>query len=257
MAYKIIFFDIDGTITNHEDGSISSKTKEAIKALKSKGLRVVAATGRPLSMCNEIRELGIDTFITANGAYVKHDDKVIHKVPMDKKIVQEVVEFAKAENRGLSFYSEDFYMNGINDIHIFRALKDTLSLNDYPKINELIFKEEIYLMCLFADDEMVEKFIHKFPHLSFRRWHPFVLNVLQEDISKSLAIIKTLEYFNINKSEAIAFGDGENDIDMLELVGLGIAMGNGTDSLKKAADFVTHNSSEDGIAYALKKFGVI
>jgi Cof subfamily protein (haloacid dehalogenase superfamily) len=257
MEYKIVFFDIDGTITNHEDGSISSKTKEAIKALKHKGLKIVAATGRPLSMCNEVRELGIDIFITANGAYVKHDSRVIHKVPMDKSIVQEVVEYANEKNHGLSFYSEDFCMNGVKDDNILRALKDTLSLNDYPAINELIFNHEVYLMCLFADDEMVEKFIHKFPHLSFKRWHPFVLNVLQEDISKSLAIIKTLEYFNINKSEAIAFGDGENDIDMLELVGLGIAMGNGTDSLKKVADFVTRNSSEDGIAYALKKFGVI
>ncbi|WEG18870.1 Cof-type HAD-IIB family hydrolase [Alkalihalophilus pseudofirmus] len=257
MDYKIVFLDIDGTITNHEDGSISSKTKEAIKALKHKGLKIVAATGRPLSMCNEIRELGIDTFITANGAYVKHDDKVLHKVQMDKNIVREVVEYAKAENHGLSFYSENFYMNGIKDDNILRALKETLSLNHYPEINQLFHNDEIYLMCLFADDEMLEKYIHKFPHLSFRRWHPFILNVLQEDISKSLAIFKTLEYFKIDKSEAIAFGDGENDIDMLELAGLGIAMGNGTDSLKKVADFVTLNSSEDGIAYALKKFGVI
>ena len=87
MVYKIVFFDVDGTITNFEDGSISNSTKEAIKVLKEKGLEVVAATGRPLSMCNEIEELGIDTFITANGAYVKHNEKVIHKVPMDKRIV--------------------------------------------------------------------------------------------------------------------------------------------------------------------------
>ena len=80
---------------------------------------------------------------------------------------------------------------------------------------------------------------------------------MQEDISKSLAIIKVLEYFNLDKSEAIAFGDGENDIDMLELVGLGIAMENGYENLKKVADFVTKKSSEDGIAFALKKFGVI
>jgi len=70
MSYKIAFFDIDGTITNHEDGSIPHSTIEAIKALKNKGIRVVAATGRPLSMCKEIQELGIETFITANGGYV-------------------------------------------------------------------------------------------------------------------------------------------------------------------------------------------
>jgi hydroxymethylpyrimidine pyrophosphatase-like HAD family hydrolase len=84
-----------------------------------------------------------------------------------------------------------------------------------------------------------------------------VLNVLQEEVSNSIAILKVLEYFGVNNSEDIAFGDGENDIDMLELVGLGIAMGNGSEKLKKMADFVTKKSSEDGIAFALKKYGII
>lgn len=257
MDYKIVFFDVDGTITNHEDGSISDNTKEAIKALKNKGLRVVAATGRPLSMCKEIKELGIETFITANGAYVKHDQMVIHKVPVDKKITQEVFEFASTENQGLSFFTEDFCMNGVKNTETFKALKATLSLNDYPATNHLIYNQEVYLMCLYANDETVEKYIQRFPHLTFKRWHPFVLNVLQEEVSKSLAILKVLKYFDIDKSEAIAFGDGENDIDMLELVGLGIAMGNGNENLKKVADFVTKRSSEDGIDFALKKFGII
>ena len=66
-----------------------------------------------------------------------------------------------------------------------------------------------------------------------------------------------LELFGIDQSDAIAFGDGENDIDMLEFVGFGIAMGNAKESLKNVADFVTKKSSEDGIEYALKKFEII
>jgi Cof subfamily protein (haloacid dehalogenase superfamily) len=257
MDYKIIFFDVDGTITHHEDGSISNKTKDAIKAVKNKGIKVVAATGRPLSMCEEILELGIDTFITANGAYVKHNQEVIHKVPMDKDIIREVTEFASKENHALSFYAEDFSMNGVIGTDILKALQETLSLNEYPAINQLIYHQEVFLMCLFATDETVEKYIHKFPYLTFKRWHPFVLNVLQEEVSKSLAIEKVLKYFSIDKSEAIAFGDGENDIDMLETVGLGIAMGNGNEKLKNVADFITKKSGEDGIEFALKKYGII
>jgi len=95
MAYKIVFFDVDGTITHQEDGSISTNTKEAIKALINKGIKVVAATGRPLSMCEEIRELGIDTFITANGANeytlshsngVKVDKFRFHSAPLFDEI---------------------------------------------------------------------------------------------------------------------------------------------------------------------------
>jgi HAD superfamily hydrolase (TIGR01484 family) len=76
MKYKIVFFDIDGTITHHENGSIPDKTKDSILALKNKRFKLVAATGRPLSVCQEIRDLGIDTFITANGGYVRHREEV-------------------------------------------------------------------------------------------------------------------------------------------------------------------------------------
>ncbi|KOS71468.1 HAD family hydrolase [Lysinibacillus contaminans] len=257
MGYKIVFFDVDGTITHHEDGNIPYSTIEAIKKLKRKGIKVVAATGRPLSMCKELQELGIETFITANGGYVKHNQEVIHKVPMDKSIIQEVMAFAKLQNNGLSFYTEEFSMNGVIETEILKALKETLSLNDYPEIYHLLHNQEVFLLCLFANDETVDKYIHKFPHLTFKRWHPYVLNVLKEDVSKSLAILKTLEFFGIDKSDAIAFGDGENDIDMLELVGFGIAMGNAKETLKNVADFVTKKSSENGIEYALKKFEII
>lgn len=257
MDYKIIFFDVDGTITNYEDGSIHPTTKEAIGCLKRKGIKVVAATGRPLSMCKELEELGIETFITANGGYVKHKQEVIHKVPMDKTVIQEVVDFANIENNGLSFYTEGFHMNGVKENEILIALQETLSLNDYPATVGQIYDEEVFLMCLFANDETVGKYKNHFPYLTFKRWHPYVLNVLQEDVSKSLAMKKTLAYFGINPSEAIAFGDGENDIDMLEYVGLGVAMGNGSEQLKRIADFVTKQSKDGGIDYALKKFGII
>jgi Cof subfamily protein (haloacid dehalogenase superfamily) len=257
QGYKIVFFDVDGTITNHEDGSIPYSTIESIKLLKSQGIKIVAATGRPLSMCKELEQLGIETFITANGGYVKHNQEIIHKVPMDKKIIKEVIEFAKKENTGLSFYTEELSMNDIKGNEILSALKDTLYLEDYPTINPLIHEQEIYLLCLFAKDETVEKYKIKFPYLTFKRWHPYILNVLQKDVSKSLAILKTLAFFGIEKSEAIAFGDGDNDIDMLEMVGLGIAMGNGSEKLKEVADFVTRKSNEDGIRYALTKFKII
>lgn len=165
--------------------------------------------------------------------------------------------FSKLQNKGLSFYTEEFSMNGVTETEILRALKETLSLNDYPETNPLLHNQEVFLLCLLANDEAVDKYIRKLPHLTFKRWHPYVLNVLKEDVSKSLAIMKTLEFFGIDKSEAIAFGDGENDIDMLELVGIGIAMGNANETLKNVADFVTKKSSEDGIEYALKKFEII
>jgi Cof subfamily protein (haloacid dehalogenase superfamily) len=257
MRYKIVFFDVDGTITLHEDGSISEQTKEVILRLKKQGIRVAAATGRPLSLCRELEELGIDTFVTANGGYVKHLDQVIHKVTLDPQVIRDVAAFSQAENHGLSFFTEEFSTNGVQSEEILQILKETLAFTDYPPFYSDIHEQEVFLMCLYANEKMMEKYIHAFPHLCFQRWHPFIANVLQEEISKSLAIMKVLEFFEIEPSEMIAFGDGNNDIDMLELAGLGIAMGNGTDRLKEIADFVTLKSSEDGIGYALKKYGIL
>ncbi|MDQ0914621.1 hydroxymethylpyrimidine pyrophosphatase-like HAD family hydrolase [Paenibacillus sp. V4I5] len=113
-------------------------------------------------------------------------------------------------------------------------------------------------MCLYADESEARKFIDNFPQLRFVRFHSYVMNILEKQVvSKSEAIKKVLDYYNIAVSNSIAFGDGGNDLDMLEFVGLGIAMGNGEERLKQMADFVTKKASEDGIHYALTKFGVI
>jgi Cof subfamily protein (haloacid dehalogenase superfamily) len=257
MDCKMVFFDVDGTLTSHEDGRIPEDTRAAIRALQRNGIKVGAATGRPLSMCRELSQLGIDTVITANGGYAKHKDEVIHKLPMKLDYLRDVFEFAQMQNHGLSFYTEDFCMNGVQDAEILRALKETLFLSEYPAVNPLIYTEEVYLMCLYGTDDMASTYIEKFPHLSFRRWHPYVLSVLQEEVSKSVAILKVIRHLGIAASEVVAFGDGENDIDMLDMAGLGIAMGNAGDRLKQSADFVTRSSSEGGIEYALKKYGII
>jgi len=80
---------------------------------------------------------------------------------------------------------------------------------------------------------------------------------LQHDVSKSIAVHAVLEYFGLSPEEALAFGDGDNDIDMLEKVGFGIAMGNGSKALKNIANFVTKKSTEDGIDYALRELQII
>lgn len=257
MNYKIVFFDVDGTLINYEDGCIPTSTKNAIQTLKSKGVKLVAATGRPLSMCKDLLNIGIETFITANGAFTKHQDEVIHKIPLPKHIVHSVKEFAEENKQSLTFFTEELTMNGIQSLPTFKAMSETLSLLEYPKFHEENLNEEIYLMCIYAGEEIIREYAIQFPDLIFQRWHPHIVNVLNEEVSKSIAIKEVLKYFNIHYSEAIAFGDGDNDFDMLEMVGYGISMGNGSDKLKKSADFVTKKSIEDGIEFALRYLQLI
>lgn len=257
--YKVVFFDVDGTLLSETNRKMLLSTKIAIRKLIEKGIKVVVTTGRPFSLCKEFQDLGIDMFISANGAFIKHNESVIHKSVLSIETVRGVSDFAETHGHGISYFTELFSMNGIgsDDDRILKALKETLNLKQYPeKLRSL--SEEIYCLCLYADDNEAQKFIRNFPRLRFQRFHSYVLNVLEEsEVSKSVAIKRVLEYLNICKSEAIAFGDGSNDIDMLEYVGLGIAMGNGEERLKQNADFVTKKASESGISYALEKLGVI
>lgn len=257
MGTKIVFFDVDGTLVNYEDGRMQESTRTAIQQLKNKGIHIVAATGRPLSMCQDLRNVGIETFITANGAYVKHQDQVIHKIPVAKEVVQVVKAFADENKQSLSFFTETLSMNNVQVEETLKAMKETLSLQEFPVINEDIVTQEVYLMCLYGDKDVEKKYTSAFPHLLFKRWHPNITNVLQHDVSKSIAVQAVLEYFDLSPEEALAFGDGDNDIDMLEQVGFGVAMGNGSEALKNIANFVTKKSTEDGIDYALRELKII
>ncbi|MCL1701844.1 Cof-type HAD-IIB family hydrolase [Lysinibacillus sp. Bpr_S20] len=257
MDYKIVFFDVDGTLVNYEDGCMEESTRNAIQQLKSKGIHIVAATGRPLSMCQDLRNVGIETFITANGAYAKHQDQVIHKIPVAQEIVQAVKAFADENKQSLSFFTEQLSMNNVREKETLKAMQETLSLQEFPVINEDIVTQEVYLMCLYGDEDIEKKYTSTFPHVLFKRWHPYITNVLQHDVSKSIAIQAVLDYFDLSPEDALAFGDGDNDIDMLEQVGFGIAMGNGSEALKNVANYVTKKSTEGGIDYALRELQII
>ena len=257
MSYKIVFFDIDGTLTSHLDGSILQVTKDAIQQLLSNGIKVVAATGRPQSMCDEIRALGIETFISANGALATHQDRIIHKVSVPKATIHDVHQFALREQHTLSFFTDSYYVNGVKNEKILHTLGELYFLKEFPPSHPQIEEEDVCLICLFGDEVIEEKFAKQFPELTLQRWHPYVSNLLHCEVSKSNAIKTVLEHFQIDRSEAIAFGDGDNDIDMLEYVGFGIAMANGGEKVKKVADFITKPSCENGIQLALQKLGLI
>lgn len=252
-----MFFDVDGTLIDYKTGIISDSTKTAIQQLKNKGIHIVAATGRPLSMCKELEQLGIHTFITANGAYVKHQNEVIYKSVLDKQSVTNITSRAKQNGQALTYFTEGLFYNGIKTSETLQALEQTLSLKYYPEIDANIAENEVYLMCLYGPPKALETYKKTYPNLIFQQWHPYISNVLQSDVSKSIAAKAVLDYFQIRAEEAIAFGDGENDIDLLQLVGLGIAMGNGHEKLKQVANFITKDCDQDGIEFALHQLQII
>lgn len=256
---KIVFMDVDGTLLSEKDRSLSPSTEDSIRKLVQRGIEVMLVTGRPYNLCRDFRKLGIDTMNSANGALIKSGEEVIHKSVLSTRMVREISEFAELNGSSISYFTESFEMNGLctRDVRVTDALRDTLGLMGSPlSISSL--DQEVYCICLYADQAEAEKFHSRFPALKFVRFHPYVSNVLEEnEVSKSIAAGKVLDHLNISKEEAMAFGDGDNDIDLLEYVGLGIAMGNGGERVKQSADYITLRASEDGITHALRKFKII
>ena len=105
--------------------------------------------------------------------------------------------------------------------------------------------------------EQEQEILQQMPHCQYTRWHDLAIDIIPQNGGKQNGILEVLKNYHISIDETMAFGDGHNDIDMLKLVNIGIAMGNANDEVKEAADEVTDNIDHDGIYKALKKHHLI
>ena len=99
--------------------------------------------------------------------------------------------------------------------------------------------DTVYLVNLFAEDETVLRVMERLPHCRMTRWNPYGVDIIAKGGGKEKGMERLMEYFRIAREETIAFGDGENDMEMLEYAGIGVAMGNAEEKVKACADYVT------------------
>ena len=116
---------------------------------------------------------------------------------------------------------------------------------------------KIYQACVYANDEQEKELMKRLQYCKTTRWHEYGIDLISISGGKDIGIGHVLDYYGIKRSECMAFGDGENDEDMLKFAGSGVAMGNAADSTKDSADYVTEDIDHDGIYHALKKYEVI
>lgn len=268
MKKYLIACDLDGTLLN-KDSMVSNKTKTYLKSLSALGHKVVIATGRPFRGCyNFYEELELDTpIITDNGGAIENPKdkdfkKIAIKIP--KRIVEKVFNFAEA-HIVTAFYSVD------NGLYVY---KPTERLNWLYHQNEDTFFVEgpftapglpepsgmMYIVeAKFKDafGQFIENETDEI--LTFRDWGSDAKNaifeVYQKKTSKSEAVELVRQHFGFTPEQVIAFGDGMNDVDMIELAHHGVAMKNGQEAVKQIADAVSFKPNyEDGVIHYLKKF---
>ncbi|MBP1994071.1 Cof-type HAD-IIB family hydrolase [Paenibacillus eucommiae] len=257
MSYKIAFFDIDGTLVN-EDKEVPADTIEAIAELKSRGVEVVIATGRAPYFFKPLAELlDIDSFVSLNGAYVVYRGQPLFKRIISRTSLEALVDHAAKHNHSLVFQGGDAFFSN-SDAHPY-VMEAVSSLKvDLPGYDPDYWKSaDIYQAFLHCQEEDEHLYNEVFPDLRLIRWHRAAMDVLPLTGSKAQGLEAMLQHLNLSPAEAVAFGDGLNDKEMLMLAGLGIAMGNSHEQLKPYADYITTDVDKGGIRNGLLYAGLL
>ncbi len=254
---KAAFFDIDGTLLSHVTHSVPQSAREAVKALQASGVPCVVATGRQLDAFKTlpVADIPFDAYLLLNGQMILDRDKhLLDSVPMEGPAKEYLLQcFRDREIPVLIVQESGMYVNFLND-HVREAHKRISS--EVPPVGE--YEEgAIYQICVYITEADEWKLRDLREDCLVTRWNQDGLDIVAKGGGKETGLEKYLQSRGLTPEEAIAFGDAENDIGMLEYAGTGVAMGNAMESVKKAADYVTADIDDDGIAKALRHFGLI
>ena len=256
MEKCLILFDIDETLFINHERRIPESTLVAITKLKEAGHTLAIATGRaPFEINETIRGLPFDFFVLNNGQYVLQHGEVVYENPIDPATIKALIDAALTNDIHLGFSSATrSTLTGIND-----RIHDIFSNSDltYPEIDPTIVEtENVFQVWFFSDD--YPKYAKAFEgRVRFVPWLSNGSDVIPMGASKAAGLLKTIEANQGRLPQKIVFfGDGDNDVELIELADIGIAMGNAVEGLKEKADFITKNIEDDGIYYACEQLGL-
>lgn len=259
---KAVALDLDGTLLNSKK-EISEENKNILKKLSENGVEILIVTGRPYPITKKIAEsLEIPlTVICYNGARVMNlkTDEIIFEKVLEEKQVLKIIEFCRKNKKDLNLFQNDvWYVEDLESIgtkyykknsRLEPTLKSFDTFDSFKMIKSIIIDENNVL-------EEVEKELREILGNSvyFTYSQDKYLEILNKDVNKGLTLKNVLEEKGIRMSECIAFGDAHNDLEMLELAGVGVAMGNAHEILKNRVQHITDTNDNDGVGKFLKKF---
>ena len=269
---KMIGLDLDGTLLN-EQKEITPYTQDVLKRAIDRGVTVLVATGRPITgVPKQLLEFpGMRYVLTANGGRIIdiQEKKILHEelVPHDMaekilRVFEKYDSFREIYFDGLGYVQEEqleriseYYRTGpmVNYIASTRrgvpdiwAKMREMDGHGLDKVHAVFIDEKERLQAL---DELME-----IADLEVTNALGNNLEVNAPGVNKGRGLIRLGKMLGISKEEIMAFGDGTNDLKMITEVGFGVAMENGFDEVKAAADYVTCSNDEDGVAKAIEKF---
>lgn len=270
MKYKMICLDMDGTLLT-SDKKISEKNKEYLRKIKDNGVIIAVCTGRLLISAKYFANLigeEVDV-IASNGAMVidKNENEIYEsRLGFENGIY--ALEIMKKNNIYPHFYSKNtiYTEKMVNSSMFYQKYNEAAGDEKYKvKFNmvknwkETLKKNEDKIMKAVGvnqDIELIEKVrsqLSENSNIEVVYSHQSNFEVMKKGVSKGNSIGILAAHYGISRDEIVAFGDSNNDLSMLKYAGLGVAMGNGTEEIKKHADFITLSNDENGVAHGINK----
>ncbi|MGE7909214.1 Cof-type HAD-IIB family hydrolase [Lysinibacillus xylanilyticus] len=254
---KILFFDVDGTLYNSEK-ILPASAKDALLEARRNGYEIAIATGRaPFMIQSLLEELDINTYVTFNGQYVVYRGEVVYTNGVEKDELSKIIAFGDARHEPVVFLDDQRMIASVGNNEMISESLNTLKY-PYPNIDSTYYMQnEVYQTLIFMEEKDEHLYREAFPNVQFVRWHSYSCDILPKGGSKAAGIEKVLEKMGLTLNDAIAFGDGINDIEMLQAVGTGVAMGNGHESVKAVATHIAEHVDEDGLAKIMRQLNII
>lgn len=258
---KALFFDVDGTLVSFKTHQIPQSTIDALTEAKRRGTGIYISTGRPMRLINNldsIRHL-IDGYISATGACCIIGDKMIKCLTIPDDEAREFVRMSNEMNFATLVVGvkELTVINPNDDVdRLYRGMLNVSYLGEGIDVEDVL-NEGIIQFTPIIDTEAERIIMPRMEHCVSARWYPDFADITVRGADKGSALQAMAAHLGISMAETIAFGDGGNDKSIIKAAGTGVAMGNANDDVKAVADYVTADVDDDGIAKALRHFGII
>ncbi|GAA0447510.1 Cof-type HAD-IIB family hydrolase [Lentibacillus halophilus] len=258
MEQKLILLDIDGTLFNDEK-HVPESARQAVAELQQAGHIVAFATGRaPFTFKKLQQELDMNTYVSLNGQYVVYRDDVVYQRPLHMDVLDELERHADAGDHPLIYLGHDnWFSNTTHHPYIQKAI-DSLKIKREMMYDPAFYRVgDVYQALLFCPHGGEADYKRAFDHLEFIRWHDYSVDVIPASASKATGIDQLVQHLQLPSDHIYAFGDGLNDMAMLQSVKNSVAMGNAPDTVKKAAGAVTRHVNDDGLWHGLRMVGLL
>ncbi|MBM7624183.1 Cof-type HAD-IIB family hydrolase [Sporohalobacter salinus] len=264
MEYKLLAIDVDDTLLSDEL-VLSSRVKNKIRKAVEANVLVTIATGRMYSSALPYAkqlELGLP-LITYNGALIKEaiSGEVIDHQPIPVELAQEIGALADREDWHLNLYINDklYVTKSGPTVEKYEEISGMRATLVEEEITDFLVQSPTKLLIIGSSPAQTEGILTRISDefgddLSITQSKSTFVEIMQQDVSKGVALKHLAKKFDIKRNEVIAIGDSLNDLEMIEYAGLGVAVANGADELKERSDYVTESNEEDGVAGVIDKF---